>query len=101
MWGGHQVQSVMKFLIQDSASQKAAAVFVRRTVERLSKNYTVPRDNEANYYLGYVLEQQDKLEEAEDQYWKATWTTSYQSAAYLALFSTVSSMEQNHPIARS
>ena len=62
-----------------------AETHLRRAVERLSKNYTVPRDNEANYYLGYVLEQQGKFKEAEDQYWKATWTTSYQSASYLTL----------------
>ena len=58
---------------------------LRRTVDRLSKNYTAPRNNEANYYLGYVLEMQGKLKEARDQYWKATWTTAYQGAAYFAL----------------
>ena len=67
------------------ARWEEAETHLRRAVERLSRNYTVPRDNEANYYLGYVLEQQGKLKEAEDQYWKATWTTSYQAAAYMAL----------------
>ena len=80
-----RVNTAVGIRLARQARWEEAETHLRRAVERLSKNYTVPRDNEANYYLGYVLEQQGKLKEAEDQYWKATWTTSYQSAAYLAL----------------
>ena len=80
-----RVNTAVGIRLARQARWEEAETHLRRAVERLSKNYTVPRDNEANYYLGYVLEQQERFKEAEDQYWKATWTTAYQSAAYMAL----------------
>ena len=84
---------------------------LRTAIARLDKNYTRLKDGEPHYLLGYVLEQQilDKLAtefptgpgdiggiiygktaqreltKAADQYWKATWTTGYQSAAFFRL----------------
>ncbi|MCL2119998.1 MAG: DUF5107 domain-containing protein [Planctomycetaceae bacterium] len=80
-----RVNTAVGIRLARQARWEEAETHLRRAVERLLMNYTTPRDNEANYYLGYVLEQQFKFKEAEDQYWKATWSTSYQSAAYLAL----------------
>ena len=80
-----RVNTAVGIRLARQAKWEEAEQHLRCAVDRLSKNYTVPRDNEANYYLGYVLEMQDKLKEAKDQYWKATWSTAYQSAAYFAL----------------
>ncbi|MDR2439196.1 MAG: DUF5107 domain-containing protein [Planctomycetaceae bacterium] len=80
------------------ARWEEAETHLRHAVERLSKNYTSPRDTEPNYYLGYVLHQQRKFKEAKDQYWKATWSTYYQSAAYFAL-AQIACCENDYPTA--
>jgi tetratricopeptide (TPR) repeat protein len=80
-----RVNTVVGIRLAKQGKWDEAAEYLQRAVDRLSKNYTVPRDNEANYYLGYVLEKQGKLKEAKDQYWKTVWYTTYQSAAYLQL----------------
>jgi tetratricopeptide (TPR) repeat protein len=80
-----RVNTAVGIRLAKEARWEEAETHLRCAVERLSKNYTLPRDTEPNYYLGYVLQQQGKIKEAKDQYWKATWSTQYQSAAYLAL----------------
>jgi tetratricopeptide (TPR) repeat protein len=52
---------------------------------RSTINYTRPKDGEAFYYLGVVLQLQGRFEEAKDSFWKATWYTGFQSAAYYHL----------------
>ncbi|MDO4574131.1 MAG: DUF5107 domain-containing protein [Planctomycetia bacterium] len=54
-------------------------------LERLTHNYTVVKDGEPHYVLGYVQWQQGRLKEAKDQFWKAAWTTGYEAAAYMQL----------------
>ncbi|MDR2705700.1 MAG: DUF5107 domain-containing protein, partial [Planctomycetaceae bacterium] len=80
-----RVNTAIGIRFAKEARWEEAETHLRRAVERLSKNYTSPRDTEPNYYLGYVLQQQRKFKEAKDQYWKATWATQYQSAAYFSL----------------
>jgi tetratricopeptide (TPR) repeat protein len=80
-----RVNTAIGIRFAKEARWEEAETHLRRAVERLAKNYTSPRDTEPNYYLGYVLHQQRKFKEAKDHYWKATWATPYQSAAYFAL----------------
>ncbi|MDR3196599.1 MAG: DUF5107 domain-containing protein [Planctomycetaceae bacterium] len=80
-----RVNTVIGIRLAKQGKWDEAAEYLQRAIDRLSKNYTAPRDLEANYYLGNVLEKQGKLKEAKDQFWKATWYTTYQSAAYLKL----------------
>lgn len=69
-------------------------------IERLGKNYTVLRDGEPHYYLGYVFQMTGRLKEAKDQYWKATWTRNYASPAYFAL-AQIACLEKDFPTALS
>lgn len=58
---------------------------LQKALERLEKNYTRVRDGEPHYYLGYALRNMGRAREAEDQFWRASWTTNYQSAAFYQL----------------
>jgi tetratricopeptide (TPR) repeat protein len=58
---------------------------LRIAVNRITANYTRPKDGEALYYLGIVLKAQDKLEEAYDQFYRATWSAAWHTPAYFQL----------------
>jgi tetratricopeptide (TPR) repeat protein len=63
----------------------AAADYYRRSIQRISKDYTRPRDCEALYQLGVILKKQKKYEAAVDTLYRATWDQSWHAAAYLEL----------------
>jgi len=54
-------------------------------VERITSNYTRPKDCEGLYYLGIVLRANDKTDEAYDCFYQATWGSAWHSAAYYQL----------------
>ena len=54
-------------------------------VDRITSNYTRARDGEAQYYLGYVLKHQGKLDEAYDLLYDATWSAAWQTPAFYQL----------------
>ncbi len=58
---------------------------LRAAIERISKNYTNPKDGEAYYYLGIALKAQSKHKEAYDALYKATWSFAWHAAAYYQL----------------
>ena len=71
---------------------------LRKAVERLTTNYTSPKDGEPFYYLGVALQcralcevehsqaqQEELLEEAFAAYYKATWSQAWKSPAYFGL----------------
>ena len=58
---------------------------LRCAIERISKNYTSPKDGEAYYYLGVVLKNQGKYKEAYNALYKATWSFAWHAAAYYQL----------------
>lgn len=55
---------------------------LRAAVERAGGNYTTPKDGEPFYYLGLALRGQGKVDEADVQFQKATWSGAWRSAAY-------------------
>jgi tetratricopeptide (TPR) repeat protein len=59
--------------------------YFRKALERLTANYTAPKNGEAFYYLGLALKAQDKLQEAFDTFFKATWSEAWRSPAYVSL----------------
>lgn len=61
------------------------AEYLQKALERLEKNYTRVRDGEPHYYLGFAYRHLGREKEAEDQFWRAAWTTGYQSAAFYQL----------------
>ena len=50
-------------------------------LERLTRNYTRPRDGEAYYYLGVALRAQGKTDAAVESFAKAAWSQAWYGAA--------------------
>jgi len=57
----------------------------RKAIERLSANYTSPKDGEPYYYLGVALKAQDQSKAAEDAFAKAAWSQAWRGPAYFSL----------------
>jgi tetratricopeptide (TPR) repeat protein len=58
---------------------------LRAALERLTANYTSPKDGEPFYYLGLVLKAQGKTDDAFDAFSKATWSEAWRDPACFAL----------------
>jgi len=58
---------------------------LKTAIERITKNYTRPKDGEALYYLGMALSAQEKYKEAYDAFYGATWSFAWHAAAYYKL----------------
>ena len=57
----------------------------RKALERLTAQYTSPKDGEPFYYLGLALKAQGKQNEAFDAFYKATWSEAWRAPAYFSL----------------
>lgn len=57
----------------------------RKALERLTDNYTSPRNGEPFYYLGVALKVQERNDEAFDAFYKATWSAAWRAASYFSL----------------
>ena len=64
---------------------KEAGKRLRAAIERISHNYTRPRNNEAYFHLGLALKAQGKYDEAYDNFYRATWDYAFYSASYYQL----------------
>jgi tetratricopeptide (TPR) repeat protein len=71
-------------LIRRGLYEKAEA-HLRRAVERVSAEYTRPRNAEAWYLLGLAMKARGATDEADDALYRATWDAACHSAAYLEL----------------
>jgi tetratricopeptide (TPR) repeat protein len=81
----YRVNTVLGIRYCKEGRYSEAERHLRNAILRSTKNYTHPKDGEAFYCLGVVLQLENRLEEAKDQYWKAAWYTGFQSAAYFRL----------------
>jgi tetratricopeptide (TPR) repeat protein len=62
-----------------------AAMYLRKAIKRLTKDYTRPRDCEALYHLGLILKEQGKQKAAIDTLYRAAWDFNFMSPAYFQL----------------
>jgi len=58
---------------------------LNQAIERLTKNYTSPKNGQAHYYLGLALKFQGKYDAAYDALYKATWSSGLHTAGYYNL----------------
>ena len=54
-------------------------------IERITRNYTSPKDGEAFYYLGVALRFQGKFDAAETAFHKAAWSQAWYGPSYYQL----------------
>jgi tetratricopeptide (TPR) repeat protein len=57
----------------------------KTAVERITHNHTKPRDGEGYYYLGLCQQLMGKYKEAYTNFYQATWSQAFHSAAYFHL----------------
>ncbi len=62
-----------------------AEQILRKAVDKITGNHTSPRFGDPIYYLGLALLYQDRLDEAYDLLYRATWYLEWASAAYFQL----------------
>lgn len=72
-------------LAEKAGKYNEAADYYRNSIQRITKDYTRPRDCEALYRLGVVLKKQLKYDAAIDTLYRATWDQAWFSAAYFEL----------------
>lgn len=72
-----------------------AESYLRNAIERVSAEYTRPRNVEAVYQLGVALRAQHKDDEAYDAFYRATWDQAFHSAAYYQL-AEISASQGDH-----
>ena len=73
-----------------------AEKLLRKALERATASYTSPKDGEPIYYLGLALKAQGKLDEANAQLYKSTWSAAWRSPGYLALAEIASTRGDFH-----
>ena len=81
----YRVNSALGLLYLKRAMYQEAEEKLQRAVQRATKNYTRPKDGEALYYLGVSLRSQNKLKEAEDAFFRATWSAAWEGPAFCQL----------------
>lgn len=88
----------MGILNLKKAKYAAAEAYFNKAIERLTAQYTTPKDVEPIYYLGLALKGQGKLDEAYTALYKATWKQEWKSPAYISL-AEIASTQGNYTTA--
>jgi tetratricopeptide (TPR) repeat protein len=83
--GDVRVNTAFGIHLLKEARYGAAEKLLRKAVERLTANYTSPKDGEPIYYLALALKSQGRNDEAFDLLSKSTWSQAWRSAGYFTL----------------
>ena len=83
--GDTRVNTVLGITAYKKARYEEAEGYLRKAVDRLTENYTDPKDGEALYYLGLTLKTRYKDDEAFDILSKSTWSFAWRAAGYYEL----------------
>lgn len=71
---------------------------LQAAIQRLSRNYTSPKDGEPYYYLGVALKSQGQADSAYDAFYKAAWSHAWEAAASYAL-AEIACLRRDHAAA--
>ncbi|MCK4639547.1 MAG: tetratricopeptide repeat protein, partial [Bacteroidales bacterium] len=96
--GNYNVNVALGILYYKRGMFEEAEEKFRTAIERATKNYTSPRDGEAYYYWGLILQLQGKYDDAYNAFYKAAWSYAFQSAAYFHL-SEIDCLRDDFPTA--
>jgi len=75
----------MGLLSLRNAKFTLAEKYFNKAIERLTFQYTTPKNVEPFYYLGVALKSQGRFDEAYTAFYKATWKQEWKSPAYFSL----------------
>jgi tetratricopeptide (TPR) repeat protein len=83
--GDYRVNTALGLLYLSRGMFNKAEEHLQTAVNRITANYTKPRDGEGYYYLGICQRFLGKEDEAYKNLYQATWSYAFHSAAYLQL----------------
>ena len=83
--GDARVNTALGINYLKKARYEDAEKLFRKALERLTANYTSPKNSEPFYYLGVALKAQGRDDEAFDNFYKATWSDAWKAAGYYSL----------------
>ncbi|MBC8378851.1 MAG: DUF5107 domain-containing protein [Planctomycetes bacterium] len=83
--GDYRVNTQLGILYLKRNMWKQAAEHLQAAVDRITTNYTRPKDGEAFYYLAVALRAQGQDDQAYDYFYKATWSSAWHTPAYYQL----------------
>ena len=83
--GDYRVNTQLGILNIKDFKWEEAEKHLRTAVDRITSNYTRPKDSEGLYYLGIALRAQGKIDSAYDYFYNASWNYAWNSAAYYQL----------------
>ena len=63
----------------------SAELHFRKAIDRLSYQFTTPKNTEPLYYLGVALKGQNRLDEAFTAFYKAAWSQEWKAPSYYSL----------------
>jgi tetratricopeptide (TPR) repeat protein len=81
----YRVNTQLGILATKAKDWVKAELYLQTAVNRITMNYTRPKDGEALYYLGLVQREIGKTQDAYDNLYRATWSSAWHSAAYYQL----------------
>jgi hypothetical protein len=83
--GDYRVNTQLGILSIKDYKWADAEKYLRKAVDRITSNYTRPKDGEGLYYLGVALRAQGKTDEAYDYFYQASWSSAWYTASYYQL----------------
>lgn len=83
--GDYRVNTQMGILYLKGKNWEEAEKHLQTAVERITSNYTRPKDSEAQYYLALAQRELGKVQEAYDNLYGATWNAAWHSPAFYQL----------------
>jgi len=81
----YRTNTQMGILSIKNLNWSEAETYLKTAVNRITANYTRPKDGEALYYLGLALKEQGKNDDAYEYLYQATWCNGWHTAAYYQL----------------
>jgi tetratricopeptide (TPR) repeat protein len=94
--GNVDANTGMGILSLQKAKFETAEKYFRKAIERLTAQYTTPKNAEPLYYLGVALKAQGRIDEAFTAFYKAAWSQEWKSPAYFSL-AEIASIKGNFP----
>lgn len=83
--GNYNVNTQLGILAIKNYDWETAENHLQTAVDRITANYTRPKDGEALYYLAVAQREQGKMKEAYDNFYRASWSNAWHTASYYQL----------------
>jgi len=96
--GNSDVNTQLGILAIKDHNWEEAEKYLRTATTRVKANYTRPKNCESLYYLGIVLRESGKLDEAYDWFYQSSWDYTWHTAAYYQL-AEIDCLRGNYEIA--